>query len=108
MRDSYIAGVRDESGWTAWRKTKKGYMERSRVIDGKQVFQSQHRQVMSEVLGRPLLHHENPHHKNGNRSDNRADNLELWSTSQPPGQRVEDKADWALEVLRLYRPNVLR
>jgi hypothetical protein len=68
----------------------------------------EHTKIMSEHLGRPLLGHEEVHHKNGVRDDNRLSNLELWSKSQPAGQRVEDKADWAIEILKLYRPEVLK
>jgi hypothetical protein len=62
----------------------------------------EHRWVMQQKLGRPLLKHENVHHVNGVRTDNRPENLELWSTSQPSGQRVEDKLRWAREFLELY------
>jgi hypothetical protein len=51
----------------------------------------QHRDVMANIIKRPLQSNENVHHVNGDRSDNRAENLELWSKNQPAGQRVEDK-----------------
>lgn len=63
---------------------------------------AEHRFKIAEKIGRPLKRHESVHHKNGNRSDNRLANLELWSSSQPPGQRVKDKVKWAKEILKLY------
>lgn len=67
----------------------------------------QHRLIMEQILGRYLLHEENVHHINGVRDDNRPENLELWNTSQPSGQRVADKVRWATDILRLYTPEML-
>lgn len=75
-------------------------------LNGRRIVE--HRLVMERLLGRPLLVHENVHHRNGVKTDNRPENLELWSSSQPPGQRVDDKVSWAVDLLRLYSPEKLK
>lgn len=77
-----------------------GYIQEKR--DGKWIMQ--HRLVMEEMIGRPLMKGERVHHRNGKRDDNRPENLELWtgvnqSKKDPHGVRLIDKVADMLESL---------
>jgi len=50
----------------------------------------EHILVMERAIGRYLLPHERVHHKNGVRTDNRPENLELWKIKDPAGVRAVD------------------
>lgn len=81
-------GTTNRGGYRLIVVNKKTYME--------------HRWVMEQYLNRPLLKSETVHHKNGIRTDNRIENLELWTTNHKSGQRVKDLVEWAKELLNRY------
>lgn len=69
---------------------------------GKGHYVFEHILVMERILDRYLLPEESVHHRNGVRSDNRPENLELWTRPQPAGIRVTDAIAWAREILARY------
>lgn len=77
---------------------KGGYLYIRETKGAKQ--KAHHRYVMEQHLGRELFTHETVHHLNGDRKDNRIENLELWSKAQPYGQRVKDKVEHYIAFLK--------
>lgn len=63
-----------------WLHKATGYIVMVHPKTGKKILQ--HRYVMESDIKRPLLRHENVHHKNRIKTDNRLDNLELMTSSE--------------------------
>ena len=79
---------RDLSEWTM-RTNGEGYVVATLATG---ISDLEHRLVLAQKLGRPLRKGESGHHLNGDRSDNRAENLELWKGAIRPGVRAGDVA----------------
>lgn len=54
------------------------------------IWEAEHRMVLAQMLQRPLSENESVHHKNGDRSDNRPENLELWLGGTRNGTRATE------------------
>lgn len=81
--------------WKGGRQIRRGYVfihqpDHPSCHGNKRAYVAEHRLVMEQQLGRVLFPYENVHHKNGDRADNRLENLELWEKQQPPGQRATE------------------
>lgn len=93
------------SKWKGGRVESNGYVrvykpDHPRAHSGRYI--GEHTLVMEAHIGRYLIEGETTHHKNGVRSDNRLENLELWVSKQPTGQRPLDLLAYADEIYQLY------
>lgn len=104
----HVAGRKNYCSAACWHKAanmKRGYTTRQGyrriIVDGRRDY-PEHRHVMEQHFGRKLYPGEIVHHLNGDKTDNRLENLELWSRKDPPGQRITDKISNAVQLLLKY------
>lgn len=101
----------DNPRWKGGRTTHKaGYikaMAKGHPAADDNGYVMEHRLVMEAKLGRLLEPWERVHHRNGERDDNRPENLELWivrgrSKKDPAGQRAADLLDMVVSRSERY------
>ena len=65
-------------------------------------WEMEHRVVMEKDIGRKLLPEETVHHRDGVRSNNALENLELWTRNHPIGVRFEDYKQSVIHFINTY------
>lgn len=78
-------------------------------VNGKK--KDEHRHIMEENLGRKLTRYEVVHHKNGNKRDNRIENLEIMSLSEHTrlhkiGKSLSNETKEKIKKSRFGKPNI--
>lgn len=80
--------------------------------NGKRIFEDEHRKIMEEYLGRKLERHEVVHHKDGDKSNNDINNLEVMPLSyhskmHMKGKKLKESTKEKIRSKLKNRPNYL-
>ena len=108
-----IKGLKLEAPWRGHAVTKgvdqHGYVTlRGPGVSAPGKFVLEHRHVVEQFLGRKLLPSESVRHLNGDRLDNRLENLTLEVKTQPVSQNIQDLVEWAKQLVAAYEDEAKR
>lgn len=109
---SYGSPGQKHPNWKGGRTISKGYVDvyapfHPNAKKSKRV--AEHRIVMEQHLGRLLEDHEVVHHKNGNPTDNRIENLDVFSTNgEHLKKTIVRKPNWSKDGIRRMKEGIAR
>lgn len=82
-----------------WRIDNAGYRGKFSWVDGKKVYLREHRVIAEKFLGRKLGRREIVHHRNGVKTDNRPENLEVTTPREHGKTHANENREFYVRML---------